>query len=209
MAGLSITSGPGSRCGVGACVRCTLAYLHSGPNTWLFTNRIVSSSIFPETTSPAVCSCYLCLINSVAPPVSPQLILLRAKNSGYKCTLYKHVMYTNYANLQSCRWSSVDCSSRIRSGRLKFERGSHVTLITAQPQPNIPLSLVIHLCSLSLTDKTMQNSGLLKTCTSNKETLSIVLIGHSPVKLNLSVYRDNRHHKSSKMAMTSRERGGK
>lgn len=31
-------------------------------------------------------------------------------------------------------------------GSLKFECGSHVTLITAQPQPNIPLSLVIHLC---------------------------------------------------------------
>lgn len=107
---------------------------------------IVSTSIFTETTSLAVCSHYLCLINSVALPVSPQLILLRTKNSEYKCTLHKHVMYTNYVNLQCCRWPSVDCSFRIRRVSLKFECGSYVTLITAQSQPNIPLSLVIHLC---------------------------------------------------------------
>lgn len=29
---------------------------------------------------------------------------------------------------------------------LKFECRCHMTLITAQPQPHIPLSLVIHLC---------------------------------------------------------------
>lgn len=28
---------PSSRCREGACVRCTLAYLHSGPRTWPFT----------------------------------------------------------------------------------------------------------------------------------------------------------------------------
>ena len=82
-------------------------------------------------------------------------------------------MYTNYVNLQCCRWPSVDCSFRIKRGRLKFERVSHVTLITAQPQPNIPLSLVIHLCLQSLTDKTMQNSKQLKSCTTSKQRNTI------------------------------------
>lgn len=97
-------------------------------------------------------------------------------------------MYTNYVNLQCCRWPSVDCGFRIRRGSLKFECGSHVTLITAQPQPNILLSLVIHLCWLSLTDKTVQKSWHLESCTtSSGETLSLVLIGSCLVKLNLGV----------------------
>lgn len=92
-------------------------------------------------------------------PVSPPLILLRAKNSAWKkCTRYKHVMYTNYVNLRRCRWLGVDCGFRIRSGSLKFECGRHVTLITAQPQPSIPLSPVIHLCWLSPADKAAHKS---------------------------------------------------
>lgn len=33
---------PSSRCSGDACVRCTLAYLHSGPHTWLFTKLWLS-----------------------------------------------------------------------------------------------------------------------------------------------------------------------
>lgn len=66
-----------------------------------------------------------------------------------------------------------------------------MTLITAQPQPNIPLSLVIHLCLLSLTDKTMQNSRQLKSCTiSNGKALFLVLIGISLVLLYLAMFSE-------------------
>lgn len=166
MAGLSITSAPVP--GVGKVLvsvahwpTCTLA-----PTPGCSPNSDCQFIHFQQDNK----SCCLCLINCVALSASPQLILLMPKNSRKKCTLYKHVMYTNYVNLQCCRWPSVDCSFRIRRGCLKFERGSHVTLITAQLQPNIPLSFVIHLCLLSLTDNTLQNSRQLKSCTtSNRE----------------------------------------
>lgn len=40
---------PSSRCSEGACVRCTLALLHSGPHTWLFTTLWLSAHPFLQT----------------------------------------------------------------------------------------------------------------------------------------------------------------
>lgn len=138
-------------------------YLHSCPHTWLFTKLWLSVHQAPPPSPDNESRCLLSPLASnqrrCSLPVSPPLILLRAKNSAWKkCTRYKHVMYTNYVNLRRCRWLGVDCGFRIRSGSLKFECGRHVTLITAQPQPSIPLSPVIHLCWLSPADKAAHKS---------------------------------------------------